>query len=382
MAEKMADNCDASKIKTLSPFEHIRVRTGRRVGHGLLARALVCLWLTTSCLILQAQCVFPPLLYATVLTNNQIELRWPTCTNYDYQLEASLDLTNWNLFGPPYAASLTGWLTNATSVRTNAAFFRVRADFLTNSPVPAVPGNYANLFFTADGLLRSYRLYIPTNYVPGGTNAFALILHGHGQSADLFAAAHPALFTVAEASNLVLALPTSTATERGTVWSNTDPRPGEYQPDDVSFLTNLIARIGATVSLDPHRTYSGGFSAGSVMCHYLGAKTTNLFAALAVVEGSIGADQRDGIIVTNPPAAGPMPILLVNATNDCARPYWGGLNDEGTLVTPAIAAAYYWTNANLCALAMTATTNTFASSNIGRFNACGSKPAASQLQTN
>jgi poly(3-hydroxybutyrate) depolymerase len=166
------------------------------------------------------------------------------------------------------------------------------------------------------------------------------------------------------------------------VWSNTDPRPGEYQPDDVTFLTNLITRIGATVSLDPHRTYSGGFSAGSVMCHYLGAKTTNLFAALAVVEGSIGADQRDGIIVTNPPAAGPMPVLLVNATNDCKRPYYGGLNNEGTLVTPAIAAAYYWTNANLCSSLMSMTVTNFASSNITRFEACGSKQPAIDYQTN
>ena len=325
-----------------------------------------------------------PTIYARLLTNSSLELRWETCTNYDYQLEFSSTLTNWGNAGPPYAAPPGGgWLTNVVATTNGYAFFRVRADLLTNSPVPAAPGTYPNLFFTADGLLRSYNLTIPTNYNPAGSNAFALILHGHGQSADTFAALHPGLFVSAQTNNLILALADATATERGTSWNNSDPKPpGAYQVNDVSFLVALIDHIGETLALDRHRLYAGGFSSGSIMCHYLGARTMNLFAALAAVEGSIGVDAHDGVIVTNPPAAGPMPVLIVNATNDCTRPYWGGLNGDGALVTPAIAAAYYWTNANLCVAAMTATTNNITTSNIGRFNNCDNKPPPGTNQPN
>jgi poly(3-hydroxybutyrate) depolymerase len=77
-----------------------------------------------------------------------------------------------------------------------------------------------------------------------------------------------------------------------------------------------------------------------------------------------------------------MPVFIMNCTNSCPRPYWGGPNDEGQLQTAAIDAPYYWTHANLCLAAMTATTNNIVTSNIFRFNDCGPKPAASRPQTN
>src|SRR4029078_4767240 len=141
----------------------------------------------------------------------------------------------------------------------------------------------------------------------------------------------------AQTNDLIVALPNATEDERGTGWNNRDPVPPDaYKVNDVSFLLALIDHLDATLTLDRHPLYAGGFSSGSIMCHYLGARTTNVFAALAVVEGSIGDADRPGVIVTTPPAAGPMPVLLVNATNDCKRPYLGGPNDEGALVTPAI----------------------------------------------
>jgi polyhydroxybutyrate depolymerase len=248
--------------------------------------------------------------------------------------------------------------------------------------VPASPGIYPSLFFTHDGLLRSYRLMIPTNYNPGVSNALALILHGHGQTAESFAALHPALFFHAQTNNLILVLPDSTTDERSTGWNNRDPAPGEYLVDDVSYLLALIDELDATLTLDRARLYVGGFSSGGVMTHYLGARTTNVFAALAAVEASIGAGRGTDTIITNPPAAGPMPVFILNCTNSCARPYYGGMTDDGAFVTAAIDAAYYWTNANLCAAAMTANTNNFVTNGMRRFEACDSKPAGNVPQPN
>ena len=150
----------------------------------------------------------------------------------------------------------------------------------------------------------------------------------------------------------------------------------------MSYLLALIVHLDATLNLNRRRLYAGGFSSGGVMTHYLGARTTNVFAALAAVEASIGSDKGTGTIVTNPPAAGPMPVFLLNCTNSCVRPYYGGPSTEGGLVTAAIDAAYYWTNANLCAAAMTATTNNFVTNGMSRFKNCDNKPPAGVMQPN
>ena len=328
-------------------------------------------------------CAPAPTLYARLLTNAALELRWVACTNYDYQLENSLTLTNWRNAGPPFPAPPGGgWLTNVVTTANPYTFFRLRTHLLTNSPVPAAPGNHANLLFAADGILRSYRLMIPTSYNPAVSNACALILHGHGQTANSFAALHPDLFQTAQASNVILVLPDSTTDERSTGWNNYDPAPGEYQVNDVRFLLALIDHIDATLTLDQQRLYAGGFSSGGVMTHYLGARTTNVFAAFGMIEASIGTARGGPVVITNPPAAGPMPVLLLNCTNSCTRPYYGGTNSSGTLVSAAIDAVHYWTNANLCAMAMTSMTNSFVTNGMSRFENCDNKPPPGVPQPN
>jgi poly(3-hydroxybutyrate) depolymerase len=324
-----------------------------------------------------------PTVYGRMAGTNEMELRWMACTNYQYQVENSLNLAVWHNAGPPYAAPTGGgWLTNVIRNTNSYVFYRVRGDLLKTTPVPIAPGNYSELFFTHDGLLRNYWLMIPPGYSPGASNALAMILHGHGQTAASFANLHPDLFTTAQASNVILVLPNSTTDERSTGWNNRDVPPGVYQVNDVSFLTALLARISGTLNVDSNRVYAGGFSSGGVMTHYLGARTTNVFAALAMVEASIGTAGGEGILVTNPPAAGPMPAFMLNCTNSCSRPYYGGTNLDGQPMTAAIDAVYYWTNANLCAAAMTSMTNTFVTNGMSRFEACDSKPPANTNQTN
>jgi polyhydroxybutyrate depolymerase len=323
-----------------------------------------------------------PTLCARLLTNGLLELRWESCTNSAYQLEGSVTLTNWRVASPPLPApAKAGWVTNTQPALSNYTFYRLRADALTNSPVPTTPGGHRDLFFTHGGVPRTFNLVLPTKYDPAVATPLALILHGGGQTADSFAVQHPGLFASAQTNNIILVLPDGVEDVRGTGWNNFE-QPGVTRPDDVAFLLALIDHLGSTLNLDRRRIYAGGFSAGGVMCHYLGARTTNVFAALAAVEAAIGADRGTGSIITNPPATGPMPVFILNCTNSCARPYWGGPNDDGNLMTAAIDAAYYWTNANLCAAVMTATTNNIVTSNIDRFNPCGSKPPPNQLQPN
>jgi polyhydroxybutyrate depolymerase len=236
---------------------------------------------------------------------------------------------------------------------------------------------------THDNLARTYRLNVPAGYNPLTAAPLVIMHHGGGQTADEIAAMHPALAYHANTNGMILVLPQSTHNERSTSWYNFDPDTDEPYVDDVGFMTALIDRLDAELNIDRSRVYAAGFSAGGIMCHYLAARTTNVFAAIAAVGSSIAYDRRNsGIITTNPPPSGPMPALIVNATNDCLRPYFGGYNNASNYIAPAIDAAYHYTNANVCSSAPTVTTNNFVSVDIFRFENCDTKPDPSSPQPN
>lgn len=276
-------------------------------------------------------------------TTNGIDLAWTAPTNYDSQVETSLSLVNWQPLWPPYAAPPVQSIRSNSYVLTNAQFFRIRYQPLTNSPVPIVPGIYS-LSLASGGLARTYRLNLPAGYNPANPAPLAFILHGHGQTADSFAAQHPALAQLAQSAGMILVFPQSTTYERGTGWVNYDTP----EVNDSQFIVDLLNHLDRTLKVDRRRVYAGGFSNGGQMVHFLAARTTNLFAAYAAVASSIGGGKGDTNIVLQPPPSEPNSILIVNATNDCARPFWGGLNDNLTAQPAAMEAVLHWTTNNHC----------------------------------
>jgi poly(3-hydroxybutyrate) depolymerase len=179
---------------------------------------------------------------------------------------------------------------------------------------------------------------------------------------------------------MILVIPDSTANERGTGWNTMDPTP-EYPVDDVAFLLALIDELDATLNIDRKRVYAGGFSNGGQMTHFLAARTTNVFAAVAAVGSAIGSSRGTDAIIYTPPPAGPIPAMIVNATNDCKRPFWGGINDDGQLQPAVFESVAHYTNANACASLSALSTNRFVTNNasIHRFAQCptnGLGPAA------
>jgi poly(3-hydroxybutyrate) depolymerase len=294
-----------------------------------------------------AQLHAQPAASASYLGGN-LQIVWPVSSNFDSQVESSASFLNWQRLWPPYPAPvLNGFKTNSFSVSNTFQFFRVRYGFLTNSPVPVVPDVYTSLSFVSGGLARSYRLHIPTNYNAAVPAPLAFILHGHGQTADEFAGQHPALTQYAQAAGMMLVFPQSTSSERGTGWVDYDPAPGEPYVNDVQFLLELLEHLAATLNIDRQRVFAGGFSNGGQMVHYLGARTTNVFAAYATVGAGIGGSKGGTNIVYVPPPSEPVSILIVNATNDCRRPYWGGSNGD-SLQAAALEQAYHWASNNLC----------------------------------
>ena len=285
------------------------------------------------------------------LVSNQVQLTWQSNSNLSQELQHSPNLVNWQIVMRPYPAIATNSTT--TNVQPAAAsndFFRLQFFSLTNTPVPTVPGMHTNRLLVSGRLTRTYRLFIPPGY--NATNApapLSVIMHGGGQSADLFAALHPDLFPNAATNGMILVLPDATPRDGVLNWNNSELRPYETDIDDVQFILDLVNVLKCSLNIDNLRVYAGGFSSGGQMVHQLGEKTTNVFAALASVGASIASSQDTNTpLVMPPPSLEPYPILIVNATNDCTRTYYGGVNIDHSLQASVASAANYWVTNNGC----------------------------------
>lgn len=327
-----------------------------------------------------------PRLSIRMLTNNAVELSWTGCAGEFYQIESTPDFQRWSTLTPPLAAPAGGGLMSwQTAVVPPLQFFRLVSRPLTNSPVPVAPGVYANRTFVHGGVTRSYRLNVPTNYSASTPSPLVLMLHGHNQTADEFANNLSSMARTANAQGVILVFPDGTRDSRGTGWNILSPTPTD-PIDDVGFLLALIDSLDVSLNIDRKRIYAGGFSNGGQMVHRLGAATTNVFAAFAAVGSAIAGEfgGSSGLQYQAPPSE-PRSILIVNATNDCKRPFWGGINEDGTLQPAAFESAAHWTNANACIPPPVLSTNRVVTNHVRRVFAgscAGPYPPFNALVTN
>ncbi len=99
-------------------------------------------------------------------------------------------------------------------------------------------------------------------------------------------------------------------------------RDGRLPPDgvdDVAFLVDLIQGQVQTGNFDPARVYLTGMSNGAFMTHTLLCSHAKLFAAAAPVAGGLSPQ-----LLARCKPARPVPMLVVNNTEDGMVPYAGG----------------------------------------------------------
>jgi len=97
--------------------------------------------------------------------------------------------------------------------------------------------------------------------------------------------------------------------------------PAALGVDDVAFVSNVVRSLEAEGAVDPGRVYVTGMSNGAMLAYRL-ACSTNLFAAVAPVAGTILVDCRK---------ATPTSLLHIHGAADKNVPYGGGPGSAVTL---------------------------------------------------
>jgi polyhydroxybutyrate depolymerase len=108
-----------------------------------------------------------------------------------------------------------------------------------------------------------------------------------------------------------------------------------------------VGELKSKLGVDPRRVSAAGFSNGGFMSHRLAAQASDVFAAVGVVEGTMGTKQDDGW-VDIAAAKGPIPIAIMHGKQDGAVLYDGGTSANGHTSRSVAFAIERWTKTDGC----------------------------------
>ncbi len=199
--------------------------------------------------------------------------------------------------------------------------------------------SYAQLYpgsFEFDGDIRDYSVFLPQNYQPN--MPVVINLHGFGQSIQNLMD-YTMMNDLADTSGFIVVYPVGL----GEAWNGgvVSPVPTPNS-DDVGFISALIDTLNASYNIDMSRIYCTGFSLGAGMTYRLAAELGHRFAAVAPIASGMG----DIANSWNP--IRPLPILVVNGTEDMVVWYNGGR--PGFDRWSVVENLNYWIQNNNCSL--------------------------------
>jgi poly(hydroxyalkanoate) depolymerase family esterase len=161
----------------------------------------------------------------------------------------------------------------------------------TSSPSPStpqastLPGKLTSDAYTSGSGTLKYELYVPSSYKAGSSMPLVVALHGCTQTADVYRQ-QSGWDALAEAKGFIVVFPEqSTSRNRQACWNwfqQADMHRGSGEPAMIADLTTSIVQ---SHSVDSHRVYVAGFSAGAAMATVMGAAYPDLYAAIGSGSG-------------------------------------------------------------------------------------------------
>lgn len=188
--------------------------------------------------------------------------------------------------------------------------------------------NRTNGKIVSAGEERSYLLYVPESYDPSTPAPLVITIHGFAQWP-----AHQMRIThwndLADEYGFIAVYPAGTGFPMrwrivGEAGKADDPQ------QDVTFISDLIARLETEYNIDPTRIYANGLSNGGGMSFLLSCKMSDRIAAIGTVAGAFALPWDD----CQP--SRPVPAMVFHGTADPIVPYGGGLYDDRGIRFPSI----------------------------------------------
>ncbi len=175
-----------------------------------------------------------------------------------------------------------------------------------------------DLTLDVDGQMRSFQLYIPSDYDP--SHAYPLIfgLHGGGGTGAGFRS--------------YCGLDEEVGSDAVVVYPDGLPEDGwgdnvwilNPEGDDFVFFDDLLAHLMSNLCIDETRLFSTGWSMGGYMTNSLGCYRADVFKAIASVSGGTPGDKPPA--PAYPDCDGEIAAMIVHGTSDSVIPLSEGEN--------------------------------------------------------
>ena len=184
---------------------------------------------------------------------------------------------------------------------------------------------------TTDGLVRSYRLFVPDSRLDRAPLLVAL--HSGLGSAEQFEA-NSGFDGLAASHGFVVVYPEGTGflpDGRGgaRTWNAGDccGPAAARDVDDVGFVLAVVRAVSAAQPVDPDRVYLTGHSNGGMLAVRIACEAPGPFAAVAVQSATLTVDECS--------PARPISLLQIHGTADGNVPFEGGLGNGPAQVSYA-----------------------------------------------
>lgn len=191
--------------------------------------------------------------------------------------------------------------------------------------IPYSEGMSTN-YMTVNSVNRKYLIYRPTGITEA--KSLVMILHGGGGAGISVAdpGTHPlSVFRqVADTAKCVLVYPEGSPDNQGNPgWNDCrgDDDSGS-QGDDMTFLTQLNAKLATELGLPASKMFLTGTSNGALMTLSYSFQQPQTVRAIAISAGNLPQNPEPGLCTTG--STMPLPILITYGTADPAMPAGGG----------------------------------------------------------
>lgn len=140
--------------------------------------------------------------------------------------------------------------------------------------------------------------------------------------------------------------------------------------DDTGFIRALVLELERKYSIDGRRVYATGISNGGMLAYRVASDLSDVFAAVAPMEGAIGARRSpDTPTIVFPAPASPVSVIIFHGKQDRNVPYDGGkgLGPANAIYVPVRQAVDSWVAWDGCGPATPVTTSTDGNIAVNRY---------------
>lgn len=208
----------------------------------------------------------------------------------------------------------------------------------------AVQGRDVSASFFVDRVERGYELHVPAQIPPGGL-PLVVVLHGGGDDDPVRLIKQATRFDAkADTEGFAVVYPEAIDGHWNDGRLRRDRSHAE-DVDDIAFVHAVVERVASTTAIDLRRVYLVGASNGGMMAYRIACERPQFFAAVAAVVANLPVGLSCG-------PSRPVPMLVINGTDDPLMPWEGGKVRFGTqhlgAVLSAEATMQTWAHWNRC----------------------------------